>query len=268
MSQKTRAVRRAKGLCYMCGNPSAGRSRCDVCRHREQATYALKMAGDIAKRQPKSCAQCGVDMGVDYKPKGGRPSKFCSDRCGDLFRNAEAQSAKNRGGFTREFLNDIRRHNREFKKQDLRMKASLANTQRVCRICGASFEKPLFRPGTWKLCMSDECRQKAHTASLRKNREVNGTKPGERARRRGLPYERCGAIAVCTRDKWRCQLCGVSTPRRLRGTIDLRAPEVDHIIPLSYPGSPGHVWSNVQCACRRCNLAKSDKPLGQLRLAV
>lgn len=73
-------------------------------------------------------------------------------------------------------------------------------------------------------------------------------------------------IEVLMRDGWRCHLCGASTPRRLRGTHHDRAPEVDHIIPLAAGGE--HSRMNTACACRRCNIMKSDRPLGQLRLVA
>jgi 5-methylcytosine-specific restriction endonuclease McrA len=70
---------------------------------------------------------------------------------------------------------------------------------------------------------------------------------------------------VLDRDGWRCQMCGVKTPKRLRGTFDDRAPELDHRVPMAMGG--GHVWDNVQCSCRRCNAAKNAMAvLGQTNL--
>lgn len=92
-------------------------------------------------------------------------------------------------------------------------------------------------------------------------------KPEARARRAGVPYVRgIKPEQVFARDGYRCHLCGCSTPKRLRGKNQPTSPEVDHIVPLSAGG--GHVWDNVACACRTCNIRKSSKPLGQLRLAV
>jgi hypothetical protein len=73
-------------------------------------------------------------------------------------------------------------------------------------------------------------------------------------------------LEVLARDGWRCHLCGVRTPKSKRGTHHDRAPELDHIVPLSAGGE--HSRLNTACACRRCNIAKSDKPLGQLRLVA
>jgi 5-methylcytosine-specific restriction endonuclease McrA len=88
-----------------------------------------------------------------------------------------------------------------------------------------------------------------------------------RARRFGAPRDySIKPLLVFARDGWRCQLCGCATPQSLRGSTHPHAPELDHIVPLSVRGGPGHVWTNVQCACRRCNSQKGARPLGQLRL--
>lgn len=78
----------------------------------------------------------------------------------------------------------------------------------------------------------------------------------ERARLRTQAIENVNPIKVFERDKWKCQSCGVMTPRKLRGTYDDRAPELDHIMPLSLGGA--HSYMNTQCLCRKCNAAKSD----------
>ncbi|MHB8123996.1 MAG: HNH endonuclease [Desulfuromonadaceae bacterium] len=76
--------------------------------------------------------------------------------------------------------------------------------------------------------------------------------------------EAVNPIRVFERDRWKCQLCKRATPRKLRGTLDDRAPELDHIKPISKGGE--HSYRNTQCACRACNLAKSDRPMGQMLL--
>lgn len=48
------------------------------------------------------------------------------------------------------------------------------------------------------------------------------------------------------------------------GTCHDKAPELEHIIPLSRGGL--HTFSNVACSCRKCNHAKGDKEYGQLNL--
>lgn len=85
-----------------------------------------------------------------------------------------------------------------------------------------------------------------------------------RARKFGVARRYFNELHILERDGWRCQLCGVSTPKRLRGTRDDRAPELDHIVPLSVGGA--HLPENVQCACRRCNQQKRAKARGQMKL--
>lgn len=264
----TRARRLAAGLCRDCGQePIVRGGRGERCIQQQKERWRQKRLAEVAQRAPKSCLHCGVVYGVDYKPKGGKPRKFCSRSCNQQH---QASIAKTAAALRRPAMEVARQESKNRtaeRKQESRLQAHLATADCVCRICGVHFSKPLHGSGKPRYC-SVVCRQIAKTAQLRKARQEYGHKPAERARKRGLPYERCGPIAVCTRDRWRCQICGCSTPRRLRGSYDLRAPEVDHIIPLANPGSPGHVWSNVQCLCRRCNLAKRDKPLGQLRIEL
>lgn len=90
------------------------------------------------------------------------------------------------------------------------------------------------------------------------------SKQARRARRSASMVEPVSAFKVFARDGWRCHLCGVRTLKRLRGTTDDRAPELDHIVPLAKGGE--HSYRNTACACRRCNIEKSDAMLGQLRL--
>lgn len=81
-------------------------------------------------------------------------------------------------------------------------------------------------------------------------------------RRKAEKAERIDPYEVFNRDKWKCQLCGIRTPLSKRGSYDDNAPELDHIIPLSRGGL--HTWTNVQCACRKCNGKKFNSPRGQL----
>jgi hypothetical protein len=83
----------------------------------------------------------------------------------------------------------------------------------------------------------------------------------------------CTRQAVLERDGWRCQKCRVLCNKEYELNAASKSPhwknaEHDHIVPLSVPGSPGNVFENSQCLCRRCNAKKSDKPEGQLRLCL
>jgi hypothetical protein len=85
-----------------------------------------------------------------------------------------------------------------------------------------------------------------------------------RARKRTPGGERVSPVLVFERDGWKCQMCGVVTPRKLRGTIHMDAPELDHIVPLAAGGE--HTYRNTQCLCRECNIAKGDQVIGPMRL--
>jgi 5-methylcytosine-specific restriction endonuclease McrA len=82
--------------------------------------------------------------------------------------------------------------------------------------------------------------------------------PIKRRGQKVVPYE------VFHRDKWICQFCGVKTLKSLRGTYEPRAPEIDHIVPLTMGGE--HTYKNCHTACRACNSRKGARIAGQLRM--
>ena len=134
--------------------------------------------------------------------------------------------------------------------------------ERQCVVCGSAFTPPTM--GRPKVVCSAACsKQRGKQRAV-----VTGSRAAYRKARklrlRGVKVDNVNPIDVLDRDKWTCQLCGAKTPKRLRGTYDDRAPEVDHIVPLAQGGD--HSYRNVQCACRRCNLAKSGVAQGQMRL--
>lgn len=153
---------------------------------------------------------------------------FCSQACRDV-------SARRRAKEIRSVRDDIDRSERE------------------CPECGKKFI-PEYGRAHARYC-SDRCSSK--------NNRRRG-KALRRARTRGAENDNFDPIEILTRDRWRCQLCGTKTPRRLRGSTDPRAPELDHIIPLAMGGS--HTRTNTQCACRQCNGAKGATIAGQMRL--
>lgn len=131
-----------------------------------------------------------------------------------------------------------------------------------CRVCGAAFCKV---PGTWNrgFC-SSECAEQHRAASRRGSRRA--AKARRRAVERGAQAERIDPLRVFERDKWRCHICGRLTLKRLRGTTDPRAPELDHVVSLADGGA--HTWGNVACACRECNGLKGARSFGQIGLAI
>jgi len=129
--------------------------------------------------------------------------------------------------------------------------------ERTCLDCGRMYLSTSAR----------RCRSCQKRRGYRYKRERYGTKYRSRARHFGVPFEHgVTRLRVFERDHWHCQLCGVSTPRRLSGSMHPCAPELDHIVALSAPGSPGHTWSNVQTLCKQCNQTKRATTRGQLRI--
>lgn len=137
---------------------------------------------------------------------------------------------------------------------------------RICN-CGSIFGSVAGRD----VC-SAECADLRRIASRRKFRTTATCKRLRRihkAKRRlktRVAADRIDPMAVFERDRWRCQLCGVRTPKALRGSFDPRAPEMDHIVTLADGGT--HTWGNVQCACRQCNGDKGSRSRGQIGLAL
>ena len=98
--------------------------------------------------------------------------------------------------------------------------------------------------------------------SRKKFRRINEAK--KRNLIRCVTVENVDPLKVFARDNWKCCLCGVSTPKKKRGSYDDNAPEMDHIISLAEGGE--HSYKNVQCCCRKCNQNKGATTKGQFRL--
>jgi 5-methylcytosine-specific restriction endonuclease McrA len=71
----------------------------------------------------------------------------------------------------------------------------------------------------------------------------------------GVPFERVSRAAVWKASGWLCGLCRNPVDSRLRWPHPL-SKSLDHVIPLSVPGSPGHVFSNCQLSHLTCNTRK------------
>jgi 5-methylcytosine-specific restriction endonuclease McrA len=122
-----------------------------------------------------------------------------------------------------------------------------------CPDCGV----PIANDGSYQHRCPD-CRAKRQLRNRRIDRQTR------KHRERAATVEQFDPLEVLARDGWRCHLCGRRTPEAKRGTYADNAPELDHIIPLAKGGS--HSRANTACACRRCNIQKSDRVLGQLSL--
>lgn len=165
-----------------------------------------------------------LNCGHTFVPTKRKDQTLCSRRCENRWNN---------------------RRMREVRRKRLR--------ERVCLECEARFAVG-FGKRNRKFC--------SITCSRRYRSRINASV--RRARKKGVPAEIVDLTEVLERDRWKCCLCGRRTPRRLRGSKDPRAPEVDHIVPLAIGGS--HTKLNMQCLCCECNGKKKIRTRGQLRL--
>ena len=122
----------------------------------------------------------------------------------------------------------------------------------VCKKCTKPFMQKTHIGKKEAYC--EFCSEIVSKNSRRKSGRI--AKSRRRARMRNTKNDSIDPFDVFDAADWTCYLCGDSTPRSLRGTYDNRAPELDHIHPLSKGGT--HTIDNVACCCRRCNHIKGD----------
>jgi hypothetical protein len=210
--------------CAHCGGPFQ-RARQVYCSKKcagaaERARTAERIKAERAAREARPCAYCKDPMG---EAKGTRHQK-CR-QAHDLV---------------------IKREYHRLHAERYRIKHGYG-APRQCRVCGATFTPPV-RQGQHALC-SAACVATSASRIRRANQAM---------RRKAARYgERFDPFDVFERDGWRCAICGIDTPRALRGSIAPAAPELDHIVPLACGGE--HTRANTQCACRACNGAKGAR---------
>ncbi len=249
-----------------------------------------------------TCAECG-DAFDTIDPKRRFCSSPCANRnkgaaqritrvciqCGSLFRPANRGSKQITSGAAQKYCSqkcwaDDRTAEARLKNARIELLRVLTSRS-VCEFCAATFvghgrwcssscwyrdhkghleALPCKRCGITfipnmrgRLFCSDRCLRRAHHGPPDNHRK--------RARKAGVLYQPVNRLKVFDRDGWKCQVCGRNTPKRLIGTVDARAPELDHRIPFALKGD--HTYANVQLACRQCNAAKHDHTIrGQMSL--
>ena len=207
-----------------------------------------------------NCRNCGKENwrkneSSTNKKAGVKPA-FCDVSCMSEWR--KKQNPKNDPAYAeqQEKLRLIRKlkfilshHKRNMEYVEQRVE----ERHRVCGVCGVNYcDWPLNRMGRGStncpVCKDRIDRERAKAQRAKRKAMEQGAK--------GYAFN---VFDVFYRDGWRCQLCGCSSPKRLRGTYHPSAPELDHIKPLSKGGE--HTMENTQLLCRSCNAMKSDKPM-------
>lgn len=251
--------------CAVCGTTFTGyvskRKHCS----RECAAEAMRLP-------PSTCDNCGGE----YRPKAGDRTTYCSRDCAykhKAWRAKRRTLIRNRNAHARRYTpcsecgapfyktgnatycsDDCRRSVNARKERERAARLHSAEP-RPCRECAETFV-PEYGTKRSAFC-SDPCAKRYHNRVGKAARRA-------RKRKNGLVY--FDPLDTMRRDRWRCQLCGVKTPKGLRGTHDDRAPELDHKVPLAMGGA--HTPENTQCLCRSCNQRKGATVAGQLALPL
>jgi len=150
---------------------------------------------------------------------------------------------------------------KEYKEIKIKRDIEILKLQRLqetiscwCRECGNDFDMPKYIKSNYSILSkpkeycSLKCSKKASKRKWRLSYKTNKNKAF---------VENVDPFVVFDKHGWKCQDCGIDTPRKLRGTYEYNAPELDHIMPLSKGGK--HEYSNVQLLCRSCNSEKKDR---------
>ena len=240
--------------------PLSVESKCQVCD--ERFVYERKGAG----RRRKTCSpDCWKEAKKDYSKKnrhkyqnkpharGAGPRKIYNKVCMECARDFTATNKPTR--YCSDCVPTILK--RAGTKQ---FEAVLAQKRRICARpeCGKSFlpSKPsASQRRDWYVQQhcSRECA-----------RGHGGGVPSTGPHSRKSTLTNTIKLMVLERDGWRCHICSKIAPKRLRGTTDDRAPEVEHIISVN-AGGTDDPW-NLRCAHRKCNRDKDRASFGQLLL--
>lgn len=214
-------------------------------------------------------------------PMLGRKKKLCSDECKSIRQKQQIKESQDRIkiGIRK---NKLHKPHKPHKPHKRKKREFYRIVYLNCQVCDKFCARALSTGGN-KFC-SDKCNQlwnnrsdwmpetktcigcrnqfiqkQPNQVSCTKycNRKMHDNSKSSKRRLAVGEFKYFDATIVFERDGWHCRLCGVETPKELRGKFESNAPTIDHIIPLS-KGGP-HTIRNSQCACRKCNSSKGAK---------
>ena len=236
--------------------PTQGSTRCRLCHRVEQATphrRKMRVAYDSTR-----------DRSLEPAHRANHPNAGIAYALGfalvQIRRELSKQSCKNR--VEQQRLDQLADAKKGSWQTAFRTKIFQTG---VCVNCGRLFES-LFLDSSFPTNRCATCR-KSH-------RNFRHGDYAKRCRWYDVPFEDFNIHEVFESDNWSCRNCGVSTPKEKRGNREYTAenydtPELDHIWPLSRVvngiKSPGHVRSNCQCLCRKCNSGKGNSLQSELK---
>ena len=260
-------------------------SRCSECKSAaSQSQHALRRLSRNTLIHECTCQHCSQPFRSDRQRQ-----KFCSAECGHL-------AHRDRAGLQCQHCKkpfEIASHKaekRRFCSWDCWI-ASKPSHEKTCVGCGQSFTRSVNgkmpHQDKGKYC-SRECYLDHRWGTNRPRRPSPksgieaacrhslATSLRKRCKQFNVPFDpACTREAVCERDGWVCQQCGVKCHKgrhrfdKLTRRASQRNAEHDHIVPLSW-GVPdkGNTLDNSQCLCRKCNGRKGRKGGGQMLIAV
>lgn len=253
----------SKAMCKDCGtvNRQVSKQKANRARKGNQHLPPLLFSKPAQHRPDSTCNVCGKT----YKPRSAELTTCCGRTCGTLWSGFKSGLRKTGGRLVVRTMRNVK------VATCIHCGAEIANS--AAKYCSPECAKVVrHTPRTFD-CSECGCtvstgtsdKRRAYCSEACSKRACRRTaRKKERATLRKARVESVDPNKVFDRDGWRCQLCGVKTPRSKRGTYHDKAPELDHVQPLSLGGE--HSYRNTQCACRACNLKKSNTPMGQLSL--
>lgn len=262
-------ARRIKKNCAWCGKemsltPYVAKKK-ECCSGSCANRLTAKRKGQNVGNSKFYCEGCHKEVDRKVK-KTNDAGKYCSSKCASRQKSrifGEIKALISIGDRQRKSRRDAQTNPKikEEKKALSKIRQNIKQRIKDCRICGKSH---VGRIKYGRYC-SYECRQEIQRIKLDKKAKLKRIyKSRRRAATRGASADNIDPILIFERDGWVCHICGVKTIKSKRGTCHDKAPELEHIIPLSRGGL--HTFSNVACSCRKCNHAKGDKEYGQLNL--
>lgn len=210
---------------------------------------------DSVRYADLKCQGCGSG----FVPKRTDRLKFCSKSCHVATTTKGAQ-------IKREALHALKVETTALRLIRTGMPACLKRINQIrvwidrskapCLACASPIGAKRAKVSTTAYCSSRCVQTQPHYTEFKRTARLKG-----KARKRAATVESVSPARVFERDGWICHLCGGKTLKDKRGTYHPKAPELDHIVPLSKGGE--HSYRNTACAHRKCNAAKSDTIMGQ-----
>lgn len=242
--------------------PGKAKSKCKTAytNAKSRGTIDKLLAEPWTPPTPFDCAHCGKRC-IPGENVAQHASKFCGKECKSAWHRTNEQGARYRWECEQQ-------PKRKRQSKQARAHKRLANPTIgkartfIVGECGAdgcdrTFVAPEPQSRFAHYC-SDAC-QRRQAARRRAERYGWNESNRARARRYGVAYEAILIKEVFERDGYRCGICGELTDTNAK-VPEPRAPTLDHIVPMSAHGP--HTYSNVQCACFRCNSIKGNRFVG------